>query len=147
MNTKRDLQSCHCNEASCYQGWEFAYLLIRSKSLILMSDCVQFAQIAQFKWATVSKSLMTNEERIAQVAHHKRATVSDSLRALMENERFAGFFANRSFALSLTKYMRFAQQIWIKSYFMYVLKNVDQSANLFLRLKTSIQDTVILKGA
>ena len=36
-----------------------AHLLIHSKLIILMSDCERFAQIAQDKWGTVSKSLRT----------------------------------------------------------------------------------------
>ena len=73
-----------------------------------MSDCERFVQIAQDKWATVSKlirSLKTNEwpwancsgrsrqmsdnEQIAQVTHDKWATVSDSLRSLMINEQMS----------------------------------------------------------
>ena len=52
-----------------------------------MSDCEQFAQITQDKWATVSESLrllMTNE-RFAQVAHDKWA-----------NERVAKNFLTKS---------------------------------------------------
>ena len=53
----------------CYQGWEFAHLLlahllIRSFRLNQMSDCELFAQIAQDKWATMSdllRSLRGNE--------------------------------------------------------------------------------------
>ena len=78
------------------QGWEFAHSLI-AHSLIwsdrsfVMSDCEQFAQIAQDKWATVReslRSLMSKEplwmnrsgrsrqksdpERFALVTHNKR---------------------------------------------------------------------------
>ena len=85
-----------------------AHLLIHSFRSNQMSDCERFAQIAQDKWATVSKlirSLKTNEwpwancsgrsrqmsdnEQIAQVTHDKWATVSDSLRSLMINEQMS----------------------------------------------------------
>ena len=66
--------------------------LIRSFRSNQMSDCEQFAQIAQYKWATVSKllrSLRGNEhrEQIAQIAQRKWATVSKLLRSLKTNER------------------------------------------------------------
>ena len=91
-----------------------------------------FAQITQIKWETVSnllRSLRTNEplwanrsgcscqksdrEQIAQVAHDKRATVRDSIRSLIINEQISKslvFWANCSFALSLTKIKPFAQK-------------------------------------
>ena len=58
------------------QGWEFAHLLIahsliRSFRSNQMSDCERFAQIAQDKWATVSKSLrsLRGNERSERIAH------------------------------------------------------------------------------
>ena len=96
-----------------WQGWEFAHSLIahsliRSFRSNQMSNCERFTQIAQDKWATVSKSLrslrgnewpwanhsgrseeMSNPERIAQVAQDKWATLSNSLRLLRENERMS----------------------------------------------------------
>ena len=69
----------------------FAHRSFRSNQ---MSDCEQFAQIAQDKWATVRESLRSlrgNERpwQIAQVAQDKWATVSDSLRSLMINEQMS----------------------------------------------------------
>ena len=61
-------------------------------------------------WANHSghSSQKSDREQIAQVAHNKWATVSDFLRLLMINEQIASFFwANRWFALSLTKNERF----------------------------------------
>ena len=99
---------CCTPQSQIFQGWEFAYLLICSDRSNQMSDCEQFAQIAQDKWATVSKlfrSLMLKEqpwvnrsgrswqindhEQFAQVAHDKWA-----------NEQFA-------------------PKIWLKLYFWY----------------------------
>ena len=119
------------------QGWEFAH------SLFAYWLICSFAQIAQIKWATVSdllRLLRTNEqlwancsgrsgqmsdhEPIAQVTHDKRATVSDSLSLLMINEWMSillGFFANSSFALSLTKkWVIRSNFFWLKSYLWYV---------------------------
>ena len=96
------------------QGGEFAHSLIAHsliahslRSLKSNEHCERFAQIAQDKWATVSESLRSlmskewqwancsgrswqksNRERFAQVAHDK--------------------WANK----------RFAQKIWLKSYFL-----------------------------
>ena len=70
-----------------------------------MSECEQFTQVTQDKWANVSNSLSplrTNEqmwaicsgqmsdcEEIAQVAQDKWATVSKMLRSLLTNEQIA----------------------------------------------------------
>ena len=68
------------------QGWEFALLFICSllfcsKSLRLKSNCQQFAQVAHYKRATLSKLLSSlvkksNREQFAQVPQDKRATMS-----------------------------------------------------------------------
>ena len=121
-----------------FQGWEFTHLLI-AHSLIC-----SFAQNSSFQWATVSdllRLLRTNvplwanrsgrswqksdrewitqvawqksdRERFSQVAHEKRA-----------NERMSEllfFWANPSFALSLTKNDQLAQKNLNKIVFLYV---------------------------
>ena len=104
-------------------------LLFCSKSLILKSNCEQFAQITHDKRATVSElhrlltkneqpwaihsghsPKMSNCEQNAQVAHDKRATR-----------------ANRSFFLSeslfhLHKTSDSLKNIWIKSFFVRFLQ-------------------------
>ena len=74
---------------------------------IKKSDCKWFAQIAQDKWATVSKLLRCSEElsdreRIAQVAQDKWATVSELLRSLKTNDQFAQIFLAKSKILFLS---------------------------------------------
>ena len=70
----------------------FAHSLIRSFGSNQMSNCEQFAPIAQDKWATVSKSLrslreeMSDHERIPQVTQDKWGTMSDLLMSLRGNE-------------------------------------------------------------
>ena len=108
-----------CSFAHC----SFAHLLICSNRLDQMSNCEQFAQIAQDKWATVSKllrSLRTNEqlwgnpsgcswqksnhEWFAQVAHDKWA-----------NEGIGHFFNKLLFHSQKTSDL--LKKIQLKSYF------------------------------
>ena len=85
------LQCAAHREVKFFQGWEFAYSLIRSDRSRQMSNCEGIAQVAHVKRATVSESRswqMSDREQFAQVAHDK--------------------------------YEQFAQKIWLKLYFWYV---------------------------
>ena len=69
------------------QGWEFAHLLLCSDCSNQMSNCEQFAQIAQNKWATIRESLRS------LMINHKWA-----------NEQITRFFwANHSLIFCLQK--------------------------------------------
>ena len=104
-----------------------------------MSNCEQFPQIAQDKWATVSKSLRSfmskeqlcancsdcswqksNRERFAQVAHDK-----------WENEQIAHFFQRIAHSLFRSpKTSDSLKKCWLKSYFwnvLYILKKRGDS--------------------
>ena len=102
-----------------------------------MSECKRFAQIAQDKWATLSKLLrlliseerpwanlsgcswqMSDRERFAQVAHHKWA-----------NERFA----KKNFWLKLYFF------IW---YVFFILKNERFAYSLFFNQRCEQKDQI-----
>ena len=123
---------------------------------VLMSDCEQFAQIAQDQWATVSDLLRflrtdewlwtnrsgrswqkSNREGIAQVAqdNDKRKTLSNSLMIKEQmSESLIIFLANHSFALWLTKNKRFAQKnVNTIVFFVRFLKNKRFAHSLFFK--------------
>ena len=123
---------------------------------VLMSDCEQFAQIAQDQWATVSDLLRflrtdewlwtnrsgrswqkSNREGIAQVAqdNDKRKTLSNSLMIKEQmSESLIIFLANHSFALWLTKNKRFAQKnVNTIVFFVRFLKTSDLLIPSFLK--------------
>ena len=103
------------HEQARYRGCK-AGLGIRSFRSNQMSNCERFAQIAQDKWATVSKSLrsLISKERpwaTRSGRSWQMSKVSESLRLLTKNERpwancsgrspkmsKSVFWANRSFA-------------------------------------------------
>ena len=91
---------------SYVQGWEFAHSLI-AHSLI--------CSFAHRSFAHLLKSLWSNE-RLAQIAQDKWATVSKSLRDLMTKERIARFFSESLFCSQKTSDSN--KLHWLKFYFL-----------------------------
>ena len=92
-------------------------MLICSKSLILMSDCERFAQIASHKWATVSKSLRS---LMIKSSHEQFAQGALSL---TENEQFAQKCFNKIVFLCTC----------FKSFFKVFFKNKQFTHSLFFK--------------